>query len=47
MTDYEYHKHKAWLSVLRDIAGEYGGRTVDNVIQNIEAIVKAEERRRG
>lgn len=40
MTDNDYYKLRAWLSVLRDVATEYSGRTLDNIIQNVEARVK-------
>ena len=43
--NYELNKLKAWLAVLRDVAEEYSGRTLDNIIDNIEARVKDAERR--
>lgn len=46
MTDYEYHKLRAWLSVLKDVVKEYRTRTIENVIDNVEARVKYEEKRR-
>lgn len=46
MMDYEYLKLRAWLAVLKDVAKEYSGRTIDNVIQNVEDRVKYEEKRR-
>ena len=43
--NYQLHKLKAWLAVLKDVAEEYSGRTLDNIIDNIEARVKDAERR--
>lgn len=43
--NYELNKLKAWLAVLKDVAEEYSGRTLDNIIGNIEARVKDAERR--
>lgn len=28
---------RCWLSVLKEVRKEYSGRTIDNIIQNIEA----------
>lgn len=36
----EYNKLKFQLTVLKDIAVNYAGRTIDNIIQNIESRVK-------
>jgi len=36
----EYNKLKFQLAVLKDIAVSYAGRTIDNVIQNIESRVR-------
>lgn len=36
----ELFKLRAQVSVLKDVAKEYGGRTIDNVISNIEARIK-------
>lgn len=38
-------KLKAQLSALRDVATEYRGRTIENIIANIEARIKAKEER--
>ena len=46
MTDYEYHKLRAWLSVLKDVVREYKGRTLDNIIDNVQARVDHEKKRR-
>ncbi len=43
--NYQLHKLKAWLAVLQDVAEEYSGRTIDNVIQNVQDRVKYAERR--
>lgn len=34
---YELNKLKFNLSVMREVAKEYSGRTIDNIIQNYEA----------
>ena len=44
--NYEYLKLKAWLSVLKDVQKEYSGRTLDNIISNVEDRVEDAERRR-
>ena len=31
---------RCWLSVLKEVRKEYSGRTIDNIIQNIEARIK-------
>lgn len=46
MTDYELIKLRAQLSVLKDIVKDYPIRTIENVIQNMEARIKGEEKRR-
>ena len=38
-------KLKAQLAVLKDVATEYRGRTIENIIANIEARIKAKEGR--
>ena len=43
MTDYEYHRLRAQLAILKDVAEEYGGRTLENIIANIEARIKWRE----
>ena len=43
--NYELNKLKAWLAVLKDVAEEYSGRTIDNVMQNIQDRVEYAERR--
>lgn len=35
---------KAQLSILRDVARQYGGLTIDNVIQQIESRIKELEK---
>lgn len=34
----------AQLSILRDVAKEYGGLTIDNIIQQIESRIKESEK---
>ena len=41
--DYELNKLRAQLSILKDVMEEYGGRTIDNIVANIEARIKAKE----
>ena len=38
-------KLKAQLAVLKDVAKEYRGRTIENIIANIEERIKAKEKR--
>lgn len=40
---YDTLKLRAQVAVLKDIAREYPCRTVENVIQNLEARIKAKE----
>ena len=42
--DYELLKLKAQLTILNDVMEEYSGRTIDNIVQNIEARIKAREK---
>ena len=37
MRNYERYKLEAQVSVLKDVAQEYGGRTIENIISNLEA----------
>ncbi len=39
----EYNKLKFQLAVLKEVAVEYGNRSIDNVISNIEARIKYAE----
>jgi hypothetical protein len=39
----EYNKLKFQLAVLKEVAVEYGNRSIDNVINNIEARIKYAE----
>ena len=39
-------RYKAWLSVLRDVSKEYHGRNIDNIIQNIESVIKELEKQK-
>jgi hypothetical protein len=43
--DYELNKLKCQLAILRDVMEEYSGRTIDNVVANLEARIKAKEAR--
>ena len=43
--NYDTLKLRAQASVLKDVAREYPGRTIENVISNIEARIKAKEER--
>ena len=47
MTDYELNKLRAQLAILKDVMEEYSGRTIDNIIANIEARIKAREAHNG
>lgn len=39
----ELFKLRAQVAVLKDVAKDYGGRTIENIIVNIEARIKAKE----
>ena len=41
--NYELLKLKAQLTILCDVMEEYSGRTIDNIVQNIGARIKAKE----
>ena len=41
--DYETNRLRAQLSVLKDVMEEYSGRTIDNIIVNVESRIKALE----
>lgn len=41
----ETHRLRAHVSVLKDVAKDYPGRTIENIIANIEARIKAQEER--
>lgn len=43
MTDYELNKLRAQLAILKDVMEEYSGRTIDNIVANIEARIKVKE----
>lgn len=34
---------RAQVAVLKDVAKEYSGRTIENIISNLEARIKAKE----
>lgn len=44
MTQAEYIRLKAQLSVLKEIALDYSGKTIDNIIQQMESRVKEVEK---
>ena len=46
MTEYEYYRKRAQLAVLKEVAQLYDGRNIDNIIQNYEAILGNEDKRR-
>lgn len=41
--DYELNRLRAQLAILKDVMAEYNGRTIDNIIVNLEARIKALE----
>ena len=40
MTQEDYHRLSSQLLILRQVAKEYSGKTIDNIIQQMEARVK-------
>ena len=46
MTIKEWNDLNTWLRVLRDVAKEYGGHTIENIIQQIEARIKNREKQK-
>ena len=42
-TNYDTLKLRAQVCVLKDVAKEYSGRTIENIISNLEARIKAKE----
>lgn len=44
--DYEYIRTAAQLAVLKDVARSYPGRTIENIISNLESIKKYMEEHR-
>ena len=44
MTQADYILFKAQIAVLKDIAREYSGKTIDNVIQQMESRIKEIEK---
>ncbi len=40
MNSYEYNRLSGNIAVLREVAREYPGRTIENVIQQMEARIK-------
>lgn len=47
MTQQEYEKIKSQLEVLREVAEVYSGRTIDNIIQQLESCIKHAESEHG
>ena len=45
MVTSEYDKLKRWLTNLEEVAEEYSGRTLDNIIDNIKARISVYEKR--
>lgn len=45
MTIAELFRIKAQKAVLEDVAKEYPSRTIENIIQNMDARIKANEKR--
>ena len=45
MKDFELMKLLAQRSILMDVAKEYPGRTIENIIQNLDARIEANEKR--
>ena len=43
MTNSEYIRLTAHIAVLKEIAVDYSGKTIDNIIQQLEAIKKEVE----
>ena len=43
MADYEYHKLKAQLAILMDVAKEYPASTIANAINQIKARIRLYE----
>lgn len=43
MTDRDYTCLKAQLAILKDVAKDYGGKTIENIIHQMEARVKEVE----
>jgi len=44
MTQAEYIRLKAQIAVLKEIAIDYSGKTIDNIIQQMESRVKEVEK---
>lgn len=45
MTDYELHKLKAQVAVLKDVAEVYPTATIDSAIRQIESRINEKEKR--
>lgn len=45
MTEFELMKLRTQRSILLDVAREYPGRTIENIIQNMDSRIKANEKR--
>lgn len=44
MTNAEYIRITSWIAVLEDIKVYYGGKTIDNIIQQLKARRKEAEK---
>ena len=47
MKDFELMKLRAQRSILMDVAKEYPGRTIENIIQNLDARISNYEKQKG
>lgn len=47
MTEQELYRIKAQKAVLEDVAREYPSRTIENIIQNMDARIKNHEKQKG
>lgn len=46
MTIKEWNDLKTWLRVLKEVAVHYGGHTIENIIQQIDARIKNHEKQK-
>jgi hypothetical protein len=37
-------RYKSWLPILKEVVREYSGQTLDNVIVNVEKVIKEIEK---
>ena len=43
MTEYELTRLRAQLAILKEVAEEYGGKTIECIIMNVESRIKWNE----